>query len=133
MGVPVALGMAIAFGVNSAGTFEPQGVFGHEVHCDSLTLFVSFLLSGRWLEARLPADTLQSTWSTARVGWPASRSKKTCAPRRRPPCRRWRDRASRCGCFRAAARRWPGWRKRLVPGPQGVGRYLSPSINQKRP
>lgn len=53
MDLPVALGMAITFAVSTAGTFDPQGVFGHEVYFDSLTMFVFFLLSGRWLEQRL--------------------------------------------------------------------------------
>ncbi|WP_225784310.1 cation-translocating P-type ATPase [Xenophilus sp. Marseille-Q4582] len=57
MDVPVALGMAIAFGVSTAGTFDPQGPFGHEVYFDSLTMFVFFLLTGRWLEARLRERT----------------------------------------------------------------------------
>ena len=53
MDLPVALGMLITFVVSSAGTFEPQGVFGREVYFDSLTMFVFFLLFGRWLELRL--------------------------------------------------------------------------------
>ncbi len=53
MDLPVALGMAITFAVSTAGTFEPEGVFGHEVYFDSLTMFVFFLLTGRWLELRL--------------------------------------------------------------------------------
>lgn len=53
MDVPVALGMAIAFVVSTAGTFDPQGPLGHEVYFDSLTMFVFFLLTGRWLESRL--------------------------------------------------------------------------------
>ncbi|WP_237701347.1 heavy metal translocating P-type ATPase [Hylemonella gracilis] len=53
MDVPVALGMAITFVVSTLGTFEPQGVFGREVYFDSLTMFVCFLLTGRWLELRL--------------------------------------------------------------------------------
>ncbi len=53
MDLPVALGMAITFVVSSAATFEPTGPFGHEVYFDSLTMFVFFLLTGRWLEARL--------------------------------------------------------------------------------
>ncbi len=53
MDLPVALGMAITFAVSTAGTFEPQGVFGREVYFDSLTMFVFFLLTGRWLELRL--------------------------------------------------------------------------------
>ncbi len=52
MDLPVALGMLITFVVSSAGTFEPTGVFGREVYFDSLSMFVFFLLSGRWLESR---------------------------------------------------------------------------------
>jgi Cu2+-exporting ATPase len=53
MDLPVSLGILITFGVSGAGTFEPEGPFGHEVFFDSLTMFVFFLLSGRWLELRL--------------------------------------------------------------------------------
>lgn len=53
MDLPVALGIAITFLVSSVGTFEPTGVFGREVYFDSLTMFVFFLLTGRWLELRL--------------------------------------------------------------------------------
>ena len=53
MDLPVALGMGITFIVSSLGTFEPEGLFGHEVYFDSLTMFVFFLLGGRWLELRL--------------------------------------------------------------------------------
>ena len=53
MDLPVALGMLITFAVSSAGTFEPGGTFGREVYFDSLTMFVFFLLTGRWLELRL--------------------------------------------------------------------------------
>lgn len=53
MDLPVALGMAITFVVSTAGTFDPSGIFGKEVYYDSLTMFVFFLLTGRWLELRL--------------------------------------------------------------------------------
>ncbi|MEN9471922.1 MAG: hypothetical protein RLZZ495_11 [Pseudomonadota bacterium] len=53
MDFPVALGMAITFLMSTAGTFEPDGIFGHEVYFDSLTMFVAFLLTGRWLELRM--------------------------------------------------------------------------------
>ena len=53
MDLPVALGMAITFVVSSLGTFEPAGIFGAEVYFDSFTMFVFFLLTGRWLELRL--------------------------------------------------------------------------------
>jgi len=60
MDLPVALGMLITFAVSTAGTFEPQGIFGREVYFDSLTMFVFFLLSGRWLELRLRDRTAGS-------------------------------------------------------------------------
>lgn len=60
MDLPVALGIAITFAVSTAGTFEPQGTFGHEVYFDSLTMFVFFLLTGRWLELRLRDRTAGS-------------------------------------------------------------------------
>jgi Cu2+-exporting ATPase len=53
MDLPVALGMAITFAVSTAGTFAPSGPLGHEVYFDSLTMFVFFLLTGRWFELRL--------------------------------------------------------------------------------
>ncbi len=60
MDLPVALGMLITFVVSTVGTFEPQGAFGHEVYFDSLTMFVFFLLTGRWLELRLRDQTAGS-------------------------------------------------------------------------
>ncbi|BCN40250.1 cation-transporting P-type ATPase [Alicycliphilus denitrificans] len=53
MDLPVALGMLITFVVSMIGTFDPTGPFGREVYYDSLTMFVFFLLTGRWLELRL--------------------------------------------------------------------------------
>src|SRR5262245_13377019 len=52
MDVPVSLGIAVAFVASSGAAFDPGGPFGHEVYFDSLTMFVSFLLGGRWLEMR---------------------------------------------------------------------------------
>lgn len=57
MDLPVAIGMGITFAVSTAGTFDPQGTFGREVYFDSLTMFVFFLLTGRWLEMRLRERT----------------------------------------------------------------------------
>ena len=57
MDLPVAIGMLVTFGVSTLGTFEPQGPFGAEVYFDSFTMFVFFLLSGRWLELRLRDKT----------------------------------------------------------------------------
>ncbi|APW42449.1 heavy metal translocating P-type ATPase [Rhodoferax saidenbachensis] len=53
MDLPVTLGILITFVASTAGTFEPQGIWGREVYFDSLTMFVFFLLTGRWLELRL--------------------------------------------------------------------------------
>lgn len=53
MDLPVALGMLITFVVSTAGTFDSKGIFGREVYFDSLSMFVFFLLAGRWLELRL--------------------------------------------------------------------------------
>ena len=53
MDLPVAMGMLGTFVVSSLGTFEPQGPFGAEVYFDSLTMFVFFLLMGRWMELRM--------------------------------------------------------------------------------
>ncbi|MCX2864217.1 cation-translocating P-type ATPase [Paucibacter sp. PLA-PC-4] len=50
MDVPVSLGIAVTFVASSGATFDPGGPFGHEVYFDSLTMFVCFLLAGRWLE-----------------------------------------------------------------------------------
>jgi Cu2+-exporting ATPase len=52
MDVPVALGVAVTFIASTGATFEPGGVFGDAVYFDSLTMFVSFLLGGRFLELR---------------------------------------------------------------------------------
>ncbi|WP_240920621.1 cation-translocating P-type ATPase [Rubrivivax sp. JA1026] len=52
MDVPVAIGVAVTFVASTGATFDPAGVFGHEVYFDSLTMFVSFLLGGRYLELR---------------------------------------------------------------------------------
>ncbi|HQQ70242.1 MAG TPA: cation-translocating P-type ATPase [Alicycliphilus sp.] len=57
MDLPVALGMLITFVVSMLGTFDPTGPFGREVYYDSLTMFVFFLLTGRWLELRLRERT----------------------------------------------------------------------------
>ena len=50
MDVPVALGVLVTFIASTGATFDPGGVFGGEVYFDSLTMFVSFLLLGRYLE-----------------------------------------------------------------------------------
>ena len=52
MDVPVALGIAVAFIASSGAAFDPGGLFGSEVYFDSLAMYVSFLLGGRYLEMR---------------------------------------------------------------------------------
>ena len=60
MDLPVALGIAVMFAVSTAATFEPQGWWGREVYFDSLSMFVFFLLTGRFLEQRLRIRTAGS-------------------------------------------------------------------------
>ncbi|MGC4395957.1 heavy metal translocating P-type ATPase [Hydrogenophaga sp. T2] len=57
MDTPVSVGILVTFLVSSAATFDPSGPWGHEVWYDSLTMFVFFLLGGRYLEARLRERT----------------------------------------------------------------------------
>jgi Cu2+-exporting ATPase len=52
MDVPVALGVLVTFVASTGATFEPGGLFGDAVYFDSMAMFVSFLLAGRWLELR---------------------------------------------------------------------------------
>lgn len=63
MDVPVVIGLLVAFVASSGATFEPGGVFGHEVYFDSVTMFVFLLLGGRSLEMRArhrAAETLEA-------------------------------------------------------------------------
>lgn len=53
MDLPVSIGIIITFLVSTAATLAPDGWWGHEVYFDSLTMFVFFLLTGRWLELRM--------------------------------------------------------------------------------
>ncbi|TSE27893.1 heavy metal translocating P-type ATPase [Tepidimonas aquatica] len=53
MDVPVALGILITFVVSTLATFDPAGPWGHDIWYDSLTMFVFFLLGGRYLEHKL--------------------------------------------------------------------------------
>jgi Cu2+-exporting ATPase len=52
MDVPVSLGILVAFATSTAAAFAPGGAFGDDVYFDSLTMFISFLLGGRYLEMR---------------------------------------------------------------------------------
>jgi P-type Cu2+ transporter len=53
MDVPVALAVAITFVAGTAATFDPGSALGTEVYFDSLAMFITFLLAGRWLELRV--------------------------------------------------------------------------------
>jgi len=53
MDVPVSIGIALMFVVSSGATFAPGGVFGAEPYFDSLTMFVAFLLGGRYLALKM--------------------------------------------------------------------------------
>jgi len=50
MDTPVSIGILVTFIASSAATFDPSGPWGEEVWFDSLTMFVFFLLGGRYLE-----------------------------------------------------------------------------------
>jgi len=52
MDTPVSIGILVTFLVSSAATFDPTGPWGNEVWFDSLTMFVFFLLGGRYLELK---------------------------------------------------------------------------------
>jgi Cu2+-exporting ATPase len=52
MDTPVSVGIIVTFVASSAATFDPTGPWGGEVWFDSLTMFVFFLLGGRYLELK---------------------------------------------------------------------------------
>lgn len=53
MDTPVSIGILACFFVSVAATYDPTGPWGEDVWYDSLTMFVFFLLGGRYLEFRL--------------------------------------------------------------------------------
>jgi len=53
MDLPVSIGIALTFIVSTGATFAPGPLFGSEPFFDSLTMFVSFLLAGRWLALKM--------------------------------------------------------------------------------
>ena len=60
MDTPVSLGILGTFIVSTGVTLGNQDLFGHEAYFDSLTMFVTFLLAGRWLESRARERVTQS-------------------------------------------------------------------------
>lgn len=66
MDVPVALGVLVTFLASTGATFDPNGWFGHDVYFDSFTMFISFLLGGRFLEMTVrhhAAESLEAATS----------------------------------------------------------------------
>ena len=57
MDTPVSIGILVTFVASSLATFDPHGPWGHEVWFDSLTMFVFFLMGGRYLEFKARART----------------------------------------------------------------------------
>ncbi|MEW6693802.1 MAG: cation-translocating P-type ATPase [Pseudomonadota bacterium] len=53
MDTPVAVGISVTFVASSLATFDPSGPWGADIWFDSLTMFVFFLLGGRYLEFKL--------------------------------------------------------------------------------
>lgn len=52
MDTPVSIGILVTFIASSGATFDPAGPWGSEIWYDSLTMFVFFLLGGRYLELK---------------------------------------------------------------------------------
>ncbi|RZL08629.1 MAG: cation-translocating P-type ATPase, partial [Rubrivivax sp.] len=60
MDTPVALGLLSMFLVSTGVTLGHTRSLGTDAYFDSLTMFVAFLLTGRWLEGRAREQVLQS-------------------------------------------------------------------------
>lgn len=60
MDTPVAIGIAAMFVVSTGVMLGYTDLFGHDLYFDSLTMFVAFLLFGRWLESRAREKVTQS-------------------------------------------------------------------------
>ena len=60
MDVPVAIGIAVTFLAGTGAAFDPAGPFGADSYLDSMTMFVAFLLAGRWLETRARARSTEA-------------------------------------------------------------------------
>lgn len=60
MDTPVAVGIVAIFVTSTGAALGGHDLFGHEVYFDSLTMFVTFLLAGRWLESRAREKVTES-------------------------------------------------------------------------
>jgi P-type Cu2+ transporter len=58
MDVSIALGIVMAFIAGTIATFDPTSVLRQEIYLDSLVMFVSFILVGRYLERVLRRKAL---------------------------------------------------------------------------
>ena len=65
MDVPVALGIAVIFLAATVATFGSPGAAREEVYLDSMTMFITFLLAGRWLEARARSRSAEALCANA--------------------------------------------------------------------
>ncbi|MDE2566737.1 MAG: cadmium-translocating P-type ATPase [Burkholderiales bacterium] len=68
MDLPVAIAIAVTFVASTGATFDPGGPFGSAVYFDSLTMFVAFLLGGRYVELRArhrAAESLEAALARA--------------------------------------------------------------------
>jgi Cu2+-exporting ATPase len=84
MDVPVALGVGAAYAASVYATFTGQG----EVYFDSVTMFVFFLLTGRFLEMSARKRSAEAAESLVKLipaaalllpGWPGSRQEEVVA------------------------------------------------------
>jgi P-type Cu2+ transporter len=57
MDMPVAIGILVSFIVSSLVTFQTDLKLGQEVYFDSMSMFVFFLLLGRWIELKMRDKT----------------------------------------------------------------------------
>ena len=53
MDLPVSIGIGLTFVASTGATFAPGGIFGADPYFDSLTMFVAFLIGGRWLALKV--------------------------------------------------------------------------------
>jgi hypothetical protein len=70
-GTAVSGATGISMVASTGATFNPDGVFGHEVFFDSLSMFVSFLLGARYVEL-LARHRAAQAYPCRRIGQPAA-------------------------------------------------------------
>ena len=60
MDLPVSLGILLMFIFSSLATFDSNGVWGRHVYFDSISMFLFFLLTARWVELKMKDKMLKS-------------------------------------------------------------------------